>query len=229
MGVEIRMGFHIVSRIRKQLILLGIVTVMLVLSRAGEIPSPECLARYLEGYFETYGLPLVAITSFLENLVVVNIYFPGSMLVLAAMALTAGNPTRAVLTYLAIVLPAIISQHVNFLLGRSSRGRRPTADREYREGPERLAGMRNWLVFFSTLWHPQLASVTCFAFGSSGISYRAFARYLYISGLAWSIFWGLLIYHVGNVLRPTQNLIPLLYVYLILWLLWDIRSVQKRS
>ena len=210
--------FQIIWKVKTQIILITLLTGIFLASHLALIPSPRDLTVLLSNYLSYYGLPLIAVVSFLENIVIFNVYFPGSVVVLTAMSLTAGDPARAVLTYLVVVLPIFVAHHINFLIGRYSN--KQTAPQPFGEG-------KLFFLFFSTAWHPQLASVTSLAVGSEGIAYTRFVKYLFTVGFAWTIFWGFVMYFFGQIAGATNNLIIPYYIYLNLWLIWDLQKHTK--
>jgi membrane protein DedA with SNARE-associated domain len=117
-----RMKFvgQLIWEIRVQLLMLATISLLVVLGNLGLIPSPIDIAAYISDAFDRFGLPAIAMCSFLENIVGFNVYFPGSIVILSGMAWTAGNPLLALKVYLAIVAPAMLAQHVNYLAGRAT-------------------------------------------------------------------------------------------------------------
>lgn len=209
-------------RIIPQLCVLGALSLLHLLALNGMMPSPERLTAQVENLFAKHGLPLVALCSFLENIVGVNAYFPGSIAILAGMALTAGNPTRALQMYFAIVIPAIAANQLSYWIGWRLRSR---TDRLSISGAKKI-----WTWFLLTYWHPHLAATTAMASGAGYLKYRTFLRYFLVASLSWSIIWGLTIYHFGQELELRSNLVSLFYVYLVAWIVWDlIRPISRPS
>ena len=185
------------------------------ISQFGLIPSPAQLNEILVEKFKNYGLPLIAVCAFLENLVGVNAYFPGAFTILTGMALTAGNPSRAVLTYFIIYIPSFVANILSFYFGLL-----------YRQND--LKGItrkeRNTtLWFFLTYWHPQLAALTAFTIGSDGVLSKGnFIKHSFRASLFWSIFWGVIIYHFGLFANVAHNFMTLFLGYVVVWAAIDI-------
>ncbi|MBC8434878.1 hypothetical protein H8D91_00040, partial [archaeon] len=57
----------------------------------GLIPSPVEIVSFLEGLYETYGLVGLFIASFLEGIVYLGLYFPGSFIIALAIFLSDGS------------------------------------------------------------------------------------------------------------------------------------------
>ena len=206
-----------------QLILLTLISLLYVLSLLGALPSPIELNRMLVDGFKEYGLPLIAICSFVENLVGVNAYFPGAFTILTGMSLTAGHPAKALVTYFAIYLPAYIANLISFFLARSYPSPGPA-------GQPTHSNRLPWVWFILTYWHPQLAALTAFAAGSHRqINARSFVQLSLSVSFGWSIFWGMLIYHFGLLAHVVDHFALLFFIYVIAWALWDAWKFYRAS
>jgi membrane protein DedA with SNARE-associated domain len=190
------------------------------LSWLSVIPSPSELSTVLSRLFFTYGLSLVAVASFLENLVIVASYFPGALVIVTAMTLTSGDPHRALLTYFAIVLPAIAANISSYAVGHLTRPNQVTTARSNK-------ALTVW--YATTYWHPQLAGITAMASAVEGVSFGRYLQCFLPISLSWTIVWAVLLYHLGRVLDVTELFIPLFYLYLGVWLLWDLRKFLRHS
>jgi hypothetical protein len=197
-----------------QIILLGLILVLYSLSMLRIIPSPQELNRLLVRLFLKYGLPLIALSSLLENIVGLNAWFPGAFTILTGMSLTAGHPSRAILTYLVIYIPAYCANVFSYILGRSQRQSVQTTH------PPKERDV--WLWFVLTYWHPQLASVTAFSMGIRDIVPRSMflVHSLLVSAL-WSVFWAVTIYHFGLIANVADYFGILFLMYLLIWAATD--------
>jgi len=177
------------------------------------IPPLEELEYSLIVYYEIYGLFMVALLSLIENVPGINVYFPGSIVILTAMAYSHGNPTLGFYTYLVIFSFAFIGYHVSYFIGKYSSS-------SSREKDIKLKDRNLFIYFFLTLWHPHSASITCLAVGEDKIPYKVFLKNLVIVGFIWNTFWALLMYNVNiDILKTNGKLISILImVYLFLWL-----------
>jgi len=188
-----------------------------IVSSFGGFPSMSVISSHLNELFVKYGLLAVFAFSFIENLFGVNAYFPGSVVILTSMSMTAGNVELALETYASIVVGAVIAYNVNYIVGRFfSRKVRVT------EGK-----VVTHILFLSTFWHPSLAALTCFASGANGVSYFAFVRLFLFSGFIWNTFWGLLMYNVGLLTSANFDLTPIMYVYLSGWVIASLYKDYK--
>jgi len=164
----------------------------------------------------TRGLAIVALASFIENLAGVGTYFPGAIVLLAAMLGTAGKPSVAFVTYMCVVIPAIAANLLSYQIGRYTR---PSLQSRVASPP------RLFYWYASTYWHPQLAGLTAMAAGGAGIPVLQHVKMFLPISMGWSVIWGVSLYQVGN--RVPRNmpewLTLIFYLYLVLWLLWGVR------
>lgn len=166
-------------------------------------------------FFARYGAIVVAPISFVENLVGLNVYFPGSIAILTAMALSAGDPHKALATFVAITVPAFLAHQVNFVLGKRLRGREVGNTGRYKTVFGRNA------LFAGSLWHPHFAALACIDAGSQGLSYGLFLSAFAPWFAVWNIVWALVMYNFGLLLTRDSKGNPLILGFLALWLLWD--------
>jgi membrane protein DedA with SNARE-associated domain len=200
-----------------QTILLVLAGAVHALSIQGIIPDQVAMADSLRRFFQNEGLPAVGLVSFVESLVVVNLYFPGSVVILLAMSLAGGNLELALVTYLWIVLPSALAHAVNYGLGRFGATKIAKLLDGYSVREPSLLG------FVVASGHPHTAALASVSAGWSRVPVaRYFSRFIPVS-MAWCTFWAILMYNIGWVAAGvTDYWIYLVYAYLILWMGWDL-------
>ncbi len=185
------------------------------------------LVTYIKIAIERYGLIVIGPLSFLENMVGLNVYFPGSIVILTAMALTAGNPVRGLITYLTIYGAAFVAYHINYFIGFST-SRKVVKNKNM--VVDSSTNKTLWLRFFSTFWHPHFAALTCIHVGNEGYKYKQIMKYLIVVSFVWNTFWGLTMYSVGTITPTTGNsLTYIVYLYIIGWLLLSTYRYYKNK
>jgi membrane protein DedA with SNARE-associated domain len=166
------------------------------------------------------SLLILVLLAFIEGVALLNAYFPGAGVILIAMASTAGDPRRALLTFFAIVLGSALAHHLNYLAGRASLRGSATRISSEDAAPTLLEA-------FASYWHPHSGSLYSLRSGSDGVSYKNFvARFVPAFG-TWNIFWGILMYLLGHVPASGSELMMLFYLYLAWWILTELRVVFK--
>jgi len=209
--------------IRAQLLVTVMITSLSILAHYSVLPSPADLARSLEQLFTKHGLILVGIASFLENCVGIGTYFPGSIVLITSMSLTSGDSTRALLTYCAIVLPAIAANIASYAAGYLA-----GKEANRRSGQRSAGNLALW--YTATYWHPQLAGITAMASGADGVSFLQYLAFFLPISLSWTMAWALFLYKVGSIVDVAGRLTLLFYVYLAGWFLWGIlKCLQARK
>ena len=91
---------------------------VLMLWRLGFIPSPTEIFNLLEDLYQIYGLPGLAAASFLEGIVYLGLYFPGSFVVALAVFLTDGSFGAFLLLSTLVAFVLTITSTINYILGR---------------------------------------------------------------------------------------------------------------
>jgi membrane protein DedA with SNARE-associated domain len=191
--------------------IIGVMIILECAARVGLIPAPAALLEYVTRYLRTASPYAIGLISFFENIVGVTTYFPGSVVILVAMASTRGDLGRALLTFAGIVGGAALAHHVDFLIGR------------FLGRSEDVHGLRrsDILAALAAYWHPQLGSVFSTQRGAAGLRYKAFVALLATVWFSWNIFWGILMYTVGNLPVSNEQWEFIFAVYVIGWLLLE--------
>ena len=56
----------------------------------------------------------------------------------------------------------------------------------------------DWELFFMSYWQPNLAALTSTSAGILQLSFKKFLIYSLFATISWSIFWGVLVYFLGE-------------------------------
>ena len=213
--------------VRLQTALLALISIFVVLESIGIIPGQKWLMEGLSAFFDSHGLPAVAACSLIENVAGLNVYFPGAIVILTAMSLSAGDPARALATFAAIVLPSLLAHCFNFFLGRL--GKSGFGARTKNRNTDRVEEASPSLVeFVLALWHPHTGAIVSIRSGAAGFPFRQFLLRLIPVSLAWNSFWGLLMYFYGGLSgMGSGGVLVLIILYLIGWAAWDVWQAQR--
>lgn len=184
------------------------------------IPSFEVLVQKLLNLFNEYGGIIIGPASFLENLAIVNFVFPGSIVILTAMALTAGNLHKAISIFILIWLGSLLGLLSSYLEGK-------VLSRYDKKHQSNMSNEAVILQAIATFWHPQFASMKCFAFGSNNVPIRKIILEIICVNFIWNLFWGILVYNVGAVFNSAATIKYLIFAVLICWLALRIRQWYK--
>lgn len=193
---------------------------LFTLASIGLIPTIKELMVFLIAFFKSYGLIAVMLCSFIENIAGLNIYFPGSIVILSAMALSAGNPKQAILLFFIITIFSIFAHIINYYSAKKIKH----LNIRNQDPP----GLSEFLLSF---WHPHFAAIVCVKCGWSDTPANLFLKRMISVAILWYIFWAIMMYYLGS-LTVTKNPNRLIYVfciYFILWGIWDIYTYKKEK
>ena len=220
LGRDKRTCANLARQLAPQISLIAFCALLYLTSSFGLIPSPEAIGAKLLGALQTNGLPLISLCALLENIVGLNVYFPGALAILAGMALTAGNLPFAIATYFAIYIPSYGGNWISYLLGRKERtalGRTETPTHQ-----------EIWLYALAYC-HPQLASLKAFSSGLNGRRPQWFLAHSLPASLAWSVSYAVAIYNLGISVNILDYFPWLFIIYLVLWTTRDMVRFFKRA
>ncbi|MFA6136059.1 MAG: hypothetical protein WC705_01755 [Candidatus Paceibacterota bacterium] len=101
--------------------------VVLLFWKLGIIPSPANALTFLEGLYESYGLVGLFIASFLEGVVYLGLYFPGSFIVALTVILSNGSFLSLLSISLVVACALTITSLINYLIGKSLTKNKPNS------------------------------------------------------------------------------------------------------
>ena len=207
-----------IKAIRLQLFVVFIIIIFYILEYYNLILPEKELERILVGYLNSYGIPLLFFISFFENLIGINVYFPGSVAILFGMTNTAGNPKLAFYTFISIFIGSLLSNLINVAIGkRLNLGEKLT----------RLPSIGNLLL---SLWHPHFASVSALTIGKLNKPYISYMKYFIPISFLWNLFWGLFMYFIGLLSNETMGFMnTIFYIYIIFWIVFDVYKEFKKN
>lgn len=194
----------------------GCVVLFQTLAFWNVIPKEDVLLERIKSWFDLHGLGAIAAIAFLENVVAFNIYFPGSIVILAGMGMTQGNPRQAFLTFLAITIPSQLAHVLNFAIGK------------FRSG-DRAAANVTFVELILAFWHPQTASIASLRCGDAGWPARQFFWRLPVAAFSWHTFWAVAMYFAGAAGGSLRWLVWLFYGYLLLWVIQGLSRATRDS
>ncbi|HKO55808.1 MAG TPA: hypothetical protein VJ276_08000 [Thermoanaerobaculia bacterium] len=203
------------TRIAIPAALLIAVSCVLALAWLRWIPSPGDLVAALAHALGAATPTYIAVCAILENIVGINVYFPGAFVILFAMASTHGDLCRAASMFATIVGASAVAQHVNYLLGRLLRQQFGSPG----------GGMTFWGGVLS-YWHPQLGALYSFRIGLSAATYPRFALIL-TAWACWTTFWGVAMYVLGSVPLSGNSFVGIFVLYLVGWFVLEVVKARK--
>lgn len=192
---------------------------LMLVWRLAKMPDPERVFEVVSALFKTHGLWIVGLSAFVEGLVLVNLYFPGSAVILIAVITFRGDPIGAAsvvtVTMFAFVLAAFCNYAIGFfglhhLIRRLGGG--PWLDKAHRWYEAK--GHRAVLLAY---WHPNLGAFVAVACGNGHLDFHRFLRFVIVAVIAWNTLWGALAYHFASLAKQTATQPFVLLAAFLLW------------
>ena len=173
-----------------------------------DLPPEDVLIGIARDFFKRYGLVTVFIGAFVEGLLLIGWYFPGAIVILAALLLAGDNAWAAAQVLAATIAGLTLAYTVNFFLGKYGWYRVLVAFglREALERAKVRLTRYGLSAIFTTYWQMNLASLTSTA---AGILHFPAARFFAISivaCVAWITFWGSMIFFLGQAATALVSL-----------------------
>ena len=164
-----------------------------------DLPPEATIIAIGKGYLDRYGLWIVLVCGYLEALVVIGWYFPGTLVIIFAMIAASGEPLRYVETAAIGAFGLYCGQVTNFLAGRYGWYRLLLAFglREPLEKGKRRLTRYGLSAIFTTYWQANLASCISTAAGILQFPARRFLVLAFIAQALWFAFWATLIFLLG--------------------------------
>ncbi len=199
-----------------------LVALLTIVWKLLDLPSDVEMTGVVTQWLTQYGLILIVVGSFLEALLFVGFYFPGSVIIFLGVAL-APDTFHAFLAVVAVSVGMLSGYTLNYLFGKY--------------GWYRIflkLGMQNGIAnaqakivkndtryIFYTFWNPGLASFTSTAAGILQLRYKRFLMLMVIAVVIWNTFWGVLVYSLGESALLLLDFVLVLKIIGI-WILFEV-------
>lgn len=197
---------------------MGIYLSMYIIWRLLDLPTDDQLLAVIKEWFGKYGLAIVFVGALIEGFLLLGQYFPGGFIIFLGVISAGKDVPRAALVVLAVSVAFFIAYTLNYLLGKYGWHRlliKFGLGQSIEKSKDKLTRQGLNAVFFS-YWEPNLASITATAAGVLHVPLRKFSLYSAAGIIVWNIFWGTLVYTLGE---SALEVIGLKYV-IIIFLVW---------
>ncbi|MEK6945793.1 MAG: hypothetical protein AABW63_03295 [Nanoarchaeota archaeon] len=179
--------------------------ILFILWNVNIIPEPKGILLFLEGLYHSFGLIGLFIASFLEGIVYLGLYFPGSFIIALSVFLSDGKFFSLLSISLIVAFSLTLTSIINYLLGKH-------AVKFKSEEYNKIASKG---LFFSIL-HP---NILAFYFFNSGIEKQNPLRIALVPILL--IPYGLLFAYVLFIFKdPSRKAIENPYIMFSLLFIW---------
>ena len=201
------------------LAVLAVFGILYAIWRALDLPPEEALAQIAKTYLDRYGIAIVFISAYLEGLLLIGWYFPGSLVVVLALILAADEPSRFV-AVAAIAGSGLLGAYVtNFFAGKYGWYRLLLAFglREPLDNAQRRLTKYGLSAIFTTYWQANLASCISTAAGILQFSPARFVLYSAIAEALWATVWASIIFFLGSAALALVGFRMILFM-IVLWI-----------
>ncbi|MFA4819264.1 MAG: VTT domain-containing protein [Patescibacteria group bacterium] len=173
---------------------------LFVVWKIANLPPPEELARIVKTWFDTYGLPVVFLSSIVEGVLLVGGYFPGVFVIFLGVIL-ADSILQAAMVVAVVTAGLFIAHSFNYALGRYGWYRllvrfglkdavEMAQARLMKKGP---------IAILLSYWLPSVGALTDTAAGIIHMPFKKFLLYSLISVTLWDTGAGILVYSFKDV------------------------------
>lgn len=191
-----------------------------------DLPPREALIELFKGYIAQYGYIIIFIGAFLESLLLIGWYVPGSLVILLSVIL-APTPAAAAVSVAIVILGLWSGYTVNFFIGKYGWYKLLVAfgvEPYIKEAQGKLLRY-GVLAIFSSYWSPGLASFTSTAAGVLHYRVYKFLAYSFGATFVWGAAWGVLFFMIGEQALAFLSW-PFVFFVITLWIV--VRYIEER-
>ncbi|OGI82673.1 hypothetical protein A3I95_01785 [Candidatus Nomurabacteria bacterium RIFCSPLOWO2_02_FULL_44_12] len=182
------------------------------------LPKPEEIIKFTTVYYEKYGYWVVLLGAIGEGLLLINWYFPGSIVVALGVVIAREAGLDVPFMLLLVIFGFFLTAIFNYVLGRFGwyHVLLKFGLRAPLEKVQTKIGEKGLKILFTTYVHPNFGALAATAAGILHLSFLKFALYSLISITIWNTLWTILFYHFGSILLNHVNILILvgaIFVY----------------
>jgi membrane protein DedA with SNARE-associated domain len=216
------------------LAVLGVFALLYAVWVALDLPPEQTIIEIARGYLDRHGIVIVLLCAYVEGLLLIGWYFPGTLVVIFAFVLAGPDAARVAQVAAAAGLGLFTAYLTNFLAGKYGWYRMLLAFglREPLENAQRRLTRYGLSAIFTTYWQANLASCISTAAGILQFPLARFALLSFLAEAFWISFWATLIFFLGTAALSLAGFRIILFAIL-LWiavrLIWRWKSEKTRT
>ena len=215
--------------IKPALFWFGTIIFLVVTWQIFDLPSNEELIVITKQWLESYGLWILFLGAFLESILLVGFYFPGSVLIFLGVGL-APTPMDAFFAVICVDAAMVCGQSVNYFLGKYG-WHKLFMKLGMKSGIEsaQVKMQQNDVRYIAyTFWHAGLAAFTATAAGVLQIGYKRFVVMAVVALAFWNTLWGVLVYSLGEKSLALVNF-QTVFIMIGIWVLFELVMLLVRK
>jgi len=167
-------------------------------------PSSEVIMTALMDLYLKYGYLIIFLGAFIESILLINLYIPGSTAVLLGAILASKGELSLALVIFAGATGALLAYTADYYMGKYGWYKllvRFGLSNYLDKAKKKMDGKNKKKLIFVGCIHPNYAAILSTAAGILSLNIREFFIYFILAQFFWSTFWGVLFYNFGyNVL-----------------------------
>jgi len=224
----------IIKSLAIPLILLATLVIFLVIASIF-FPTPDALLDVLKKYFALYGYPVLIISAIIESIPVINIYFPGSSIILLAAAFSREGSLNIFWVIFLTAGSFCITYALNYWIGHAGWQKifvKFGMGEALEKSKKQVEKRGDWWIWISYI-HPNLGALTSTAFGVMKLPFKSFMIQSVFANLVWTFFWGFLMYYssggVVQILTARWLLIAILIIFVVVKIFLEVKKSRQIS
>jgi membrane protein DedA with SNARE-associated domain len=167
----------------------------------GTIPTTDELISTFSVLYARFGLEIIFVSAFLESLVIVTYFVPGSFALALGVIFARTGETELVSVIAVALIGATLGYQLDYLLGSYGFGeifKKIGYQNLLDTAKSKLNrfGKRGLIIGFV---HSNLGSLVSFAAGATGYPWWRFTLICFFATLFWATLWAIIIYSLGEI------------------------------
>lgn len=198
------------------LLLLGI---FLATYQLLDLPTYNEILAYAKAQYEIHGYWVVFVSALAEGFLLINWFFPGSVVVVMGTLFATQGAQSVALTVSLVMTGLFIMAIVNFYMGKYGWYKiflKFGLEKEIEKMRQRIEKHGLKILMISYV-HPHVGSLTATAAGILQINTKTFLKYSFLAFAFWATVWVGLVYTAGEKLLSLINFENLLII-MVIWI-----------
>ncbi len=192
------------------------------------LPSESELIEIAKKYFDLYGYWIVFVSAILEGALLVGWYYPGSLVIFLGVIFAGRNIPEVIWVVTLVTAGLLLAYLFDYALGKYGWYKlllkfglkKPMDKAQTQLSKYGLSGI------FLSYWQPNLAALASTAAGTLQFPFKKFILYSATAAVLWNIFWGGLVYVLGETALTAIG-IRFVLVVVVIWIAY--RSIFKKN
>ena len=173
----------------------------LVFIAKGSIPSSEEMIGLFSELYAKYGYEIIFISAFLESLIIISLVVPGTLALALGIIFARTGQTDLTLVILTVIAGALLGYLLDYTLGYlgfSDLLKKLGYGKFLEQSKQKLSKFKKRGLIIGFI-HANFGSFLSFSAGATGYSFPTFLLVASLATIAWTSFWSIIIYSLGDI------------------------------